>query len=51
MVAEAETRSFDDGESGGSVERFKHDEILTQAGLNFGIEREKEGVEGGVAKR
>ena len=51
MVAETEARSFDDGKFRGRAERFKHDEILTQGELNFGMEREKEGVEGEVAKR
>ena len=51
MVAETEARSFDDGKCRGRAERFKHDEILTQGELNFGMEREKEGVEGEVAKR
>jgi len=51
MVAETEARSFDDGKFHGRAERFKHDEILTQGELNFGMEREKEGVEGEVAKR
>ena len=43
MVAETEARSFDDGKCHGRNERFKHDEILTQAGLNFGMVRKKEG--------
>src|SRR5882757_6157489 len=51
MVAETEARSFDDGKCRGRAERFKHDEILTQGELNFGMEREKEGVEGEAAKR
>jgi hypothetical protein len=51
MVAETQTRSFDDGKFLGARQRFKHGEILAQAGLNFGMERKKEGVEGGVAKR
>ena len=51
MVAETEARSFDDGKYRGRAERFKHDEILTQGGLDFGMVREKEGVEGEVAKR
>ncbi len=51
VVAETQARSFDDGKCGGRAERIKHDEILAQAGLNFGMEGKKEGVEGGVAKR
>ena len=51
MVAETEARSFDDGKCRGSAERFKHDEILTQGELDFGMEMEKEEVEGEVAKR
>jgi len=51
MVVETEARSFDDGKCRGRAERFKHDEILTQGELDFGMEKEKEGVEGEVAKR
>ena len=51
MVAKTEARSFDGGKFRGSGECFEHDEILTQGELDFGIEREKEGVEGEVAKR
>ena len=51
MVAETEARSFDDGKCRGRGERFKHDEILAQGESDFGMEWEKEGVEGEVAKR
>jgi hypothetical protein len=51
MVAETETRSFDDGKYRGRAEGFNHDEILAQGESNIGMEREKVGVEGGVAKR
>ncbi len=51
MVPETEARSFNDGKFRGRAERFKHDEILTQGELDFGMEKEKEGVEGEVAKR
>jgi hypothetical protein len=51
MMAETETRSFDAGKCRGRAERFKHDEILTQGESDFGMEKEKEGVEGEVAKR
>src|SRR6266849_4054214 len=49
VVAETQARGFDDGKCRGGAERIKHDEILAQAGLNFGMKRKKEGVEGGVA--
>jgi hypothetical protein len=51
MVAETQTRSFDDGKFLGARQRFKHGEILAQARRNIGMERKKEGLEGGVAKR
>jgi hypothetical protein len=51
MVAETKARSFDDGKFRRRAERFKHDEILTQGELDFGMEKEKERVEGEVAKR
>jgi hypothetical protein len=51
MVAQTEARGFDDGKIGSERQRLNHEGILAQAGLNFGMEREKEGVEGGVAKR
>jgi hypothetical protein len=51
MVAETEARSFDDGKYRRRAERFKHDEILAQGESNIGMEREKVGVEGGIAKR
>jgi len=43
MVAETKSRSFDDGKFRSERQRLDHDEILTQARRNFGMEREKEG--------
>ena len=51
MVAETETRGFDDGKFRGSGKRFEHDEILAQGGGNFGVGRRKEDLEGVLAKR
>ena len=51
VVAQTEARGFDEGEIRSERQRLDHEGILTQAGLNFGRKREKEGVEGGVAKR
>jgi hypothetical protein len=51
MVAETEARSFDDGKFRRRSQRLEHDEILAQGGANFGMDREKEGVEAELAKR
>jgi hypothetical protein len=51
MVAKTEARSFDDGKFRRRAQRWKHEKILAQGGANFGMDREKEGVEGEVAKR
>jgi hypothetical protein len=51
MVAETEAKSFDDGKFRRRAQRWKHEKILAQGGANLGMAREKEGVEGEVAKR
>jgi hypothetical protein len=51
MVAETEARGFDDGKIRSERQRSNHQRILAQAGLNFGMERQKEEVEGEAAKR
>jgi len=51
VVAETEARGFDDGKIRSKRQRLDHEGILAQAGLNFGMGREKEAVEGGLAKR
>jgi hypothetical protein len=51
VVTETEARGFDDGKFRRRAQRLEHDEILAQGEANFGMDREKEGVEGEVAKR
>jgi hypothetical protein len=51
MVAKTEARGFDDGKFRRRAQRLEHEKILAQGGANFGMDREKEGVEGEVAKR